>query len=164
MKRPALTLNTTAMLLLTIFLGLLGGHALANRQPWALTCYDCKACGAACALGIDPQGFVAAQLANDPDLPIYATNIRLNVRKALALDPELEITRGERHLPLRQAVTQFGLAPSEEVVTYRMKARHAAALCLECAACEKACVLELPLLRAIRQLKAPQPAGATHAK
>lgn len=152
------------MLLLTVFLGLLGGHALANRQPWALTCYNCKACTAACVLGIDPQGFVAAQLANDPDLPIYATNIRLSVQKAQALDPDLEITREGRHLTLRQAVAQFGLRPSDEVVTYRMKARHAAALCLECAACEKACVLELPLLRAIRQLKTQNPTGAHHAK
>jgi Fe-S oxidoreductase len=155
MKRSWQTLNVSAMVILFIFLGAVIANGFASRQPWALVCYKCKACDNSCILGIDPQGFVDAALAGNPNIYIYTTNVRLPLSSALAMDPAMMVTVGERHVTARSAAEELQLPLQTEVLTYRVQARHAAQLCLRCGACERQCVLGLPLMRIINQLRQP---------
>ncbi|MFB3814772.1 MAG: 4Fe-4S dicluster domain-containing protein [Terriglobales bacterium] len=154
MKRPLLVCNVAGMLIICLFLGTMVVNALVTRQPWSLVCYSCKACNSSCVMGIDPQGFVGAALSGDPQVYVYATNIRLPLAKAVAIDPAMTVSVAGRKYTARDAAEKLHLSPDTEVVTYRVKARDAAAACLRCAACERTCVLRLPLLRMIDQLRA----------
>jgi heterodisulfide reductase subunit C len=154
MRRSLIILNTFALSTTMVYAGLLIVNGLRARQPWAVTCYNCKACTAKCILGIDPQGFVAAALAGNRDIYVYATNIRLQARQAKAMDPDMVVSVGEHRLRASEAVERLG--PEAEVVTYRVRAGDAARLCLDCGACERGCVLGLPLMRMIDQLRKDQ--------
>ena len=151
MKRALVTVNAIAVGATLAYLGWLLVDALRARQPWAITCYDCKACTARCVLGLDPQGFVSAALAGSGDVYMYATNVRLPVRRALEIDPEMLVTVADRHPTAREAAAELG--PDAELVTFKMRARDAARVCFRCGACEKGCGLRLPLLRVIAQLR-----------
>ncbi|ABC80109.1 hypothetical protein [Anaeromyxobacter dehalogenans] len=151
MRRALVAVNALAVGLTLAYLGWLLGDALRAGQPWAVTCYDCKACTARCVLGLDPQGFVSAALAGSGDVYMYATNVRLRARHALEIDPGMLVTVGDRHPTAREAAAELG--PDAEVVTFRMRARDAARACFRCGACEKGCGLRLPLLRVITQLR-----------
>jgi heterodisulfide reductase subunit C len=139
---------------LVLFLLAIVANALASRQPWVLFCYNCKACNSSCILGIDPQGFVDAALAGDPRIYIYTTNVRLRLSKAAAIDPNMVITVAGKKVAAHVALNELHVAPDTEVVTYRVQARNAARFCIQCGACERSCVLGLPLLREIDQLRA----------
>jgi ferredoxin len=139
--------------LLVLFLLAIVANALTSRQPWALFCYKCKACNSSCILGIDPQGFVDAALAGDPHVYIYATNVRLRLSKAAAIDPNMIITVDGRKVAAYAALHELHIAPETEVFTYQVQARNAARFCIRCGACERFCVLGLPLLREINQLR-----------
>lgn len=151
MRRALVTVNALAVGVTLAYLGWLLGDALRARQPWAITCYDCKACTARCVLGLDPQGFVSAALAGSGDVYMYATNVRLLARRALEIDPEMLVTVADRHPTAREAAAELG--PDAEVVAFKMRARDAAQVCFRCGACEKGCPLRLPLLRMITQLR-----------
>lgn len=160
MKRALRILNVAAMIILMLFLGTIVVNGLTSRQPWSLVCYKCKACDNSCVLGIDPQGFVDAALAGDPHIYMYATNVRLNLATAVATDPSMLVSIGDHHVTARAALTELHMMPQAEVVTYRVQAQHAAQFCLRCGACEKQCVLGLPLLRMIEKLR--EPSAASH--
>jgi len=153
MKRGLQLLNVAAMVVLMLFLGAIVANGFASRQPWSLVCYKCKACNNSCVLGIDPQGFVDAELAGNSQVYIYTTNVRLPLAQAAALDPAMLITVEDRHVTARAALDELHIAPQQEITTYRVQARHAAQFCLRCGACEKECVLGLPLLRIIEKLR-----------
>lgn len=144
---------------LAAFLVGIVANALASRQPWTLFCYKCKACNSSCILGIDPQGFVDATLAGDPRVYIYATNVRLKLSQAAAIDPNMVIVTGGKTATAYAALHEMHRSPASEVTTYQVQARDAARFCIRCGACERYCVLGLPLLRAIVALaerKAPK--------
>ncbi|HYG70568.1 MAG TPA: hypothetical protein VD838_23040 [Anaeromyxobacteraceae bacterium] len=151
MRRALVIVNAVAVCATLGYLGWLLTDAIRARQPWVVTCYDCKACTARCVLGLDPQGFVAAALAGSGDVYVYATNVRLSARRALELDPDMLVTVGDYHPTAREAAAELGL--DAELVTFKLKARDAARFCFRCGACEKGCVLRLPLLRVITQLR-----------
>ncbi|MEN6436952.1 MAG: hypothetical protein ABFD97_00035 [Syntrophobacter sp.] len=161
MKRTLIKLNTTMMVVLVLFLLAIVANALASRQPWVLFCYKCKACNSSCILGIDPQGFVDAALAGDPHVYIYATNVKLQLSKAAAIDPDMIVTAAGKKVSARAALDELHISPATEVVTYQVQARHAAGFCFRCGACERACVLGLPLLREISQLRGKEPVDAS---
>jgi len=152
MKRSLVTLNAAMMMILVLFLLAIVANALASRQPWVLFCYKCKACTSSCILGIDPQGFVDAALAGDPRVYIYTTNVRLQLSKAVEIDPDMMVAAAGKKVPAHVALDELHIAPGTEVVTYQVQARHAARFCVRCGACERACVLGLRLLREIDQL------------
>ncbi|MEN6438798.1 MAG: hypothetical protein ABFD97_09460 [Syntrophobacter sp.] len=159
MKWSPVKFNVAIMGILAVFLITIVANALASRQPWVLFCYKCKACDSSCILGIDPQGFVDAALAGDPRVYIYATNVRLRLSKAAAIDPNMVIVTDGGKVTARAALNELRIDPATEIVTYQVQARNAAQFCVRCGACERSCVLGLPLLRAINQLrdqKAPE--------
>jgi ferredoxin len=153
MKRSLVRFNAAIMGALVLFLLAIIANALASRQPWVLFCYNCKACNSSCVLGIDPQGFVDAALAGDPRIYIYTTNVRLALSKAAAIDPNMVIMVANRKVAAHVALNELHIAPNTEVITYQVQARNAAQFCIRCGACERSCVLGLPLLREINQLR-----------
>jgi ferredoxin len=153
MNRSLVRFNAAIMGALVLFLLAIIANALASRQPWVLFCYNCKACNSSCILGIDPQGFVDAALAGDPRVYIYTTNVRLRLARAVAIDPDMIIMVGNHKVAAHVALDELHVAPDTEVVTYRVQARNAAQFCIQCGACERSCVLGLPLLREINQLR-----------
>lgn len=159
MKMSLVKFNAAIMGALVLFVLAIVANALASRQPWALFCYKCKACNASCILGIDPQGFVDAALAGDPRVYIYTTNVRLPLSKAVETDPNMMITTAGRKVSARVALTDLHIAPDTEVITYQVQARDAAQFCIRCGACERSCVLGLPLLREINRLRNLETSG-----
>lgn len=153
MKRSLVILNAGIVSVMVLYLLAFIANPLALRQPWVLFCYKCKACNSSCVLGIDPQGFVDAALAGDPRVYIYATNVRLRLSKAAIIDPNMVIMVANKKVTAHVALNELHVAPNTEVVTYQVQARNAAQFCIRCGACERACVLGLPLLREINQLR-----------
>ncbi len=153
MKWSPVKFNVAIMGILAMFLIAIVANALMSRQPWVLFCYKCKACDSSCILGIDPQGFVDAALAGDPRIYIYATNVRLRLSKAADIDPDMIVVAEGRKVTARAALSELHISPAAEVPTYQVRARDAARFCVLCGACERSCVLGLPLLRAIGQLR-----------
>jgi len=153
MKRSLVIFNSAILSILVLYLLAFIANPLASRQPWVLFCYKCKACNSSCILGIDPQGFVDAALAGDPRVYIYATNVRLRLSKAAAIDPNMVIMVADKKVAAHVALNELHFAPDTEVVTYQVQARNAAQFCIRCGACERSCVLGLPLLREINQLR-----------
>jgi hypothetical protein len=156
MKRELQIVNVAAMSILMLFLGVIVVNGLTSRQPWSLVCYKCKACDNSCVLGIDPQGFVDAALAGNSQIYMYTTNVRLPLATAAAMDPSMLVTVGERHVTALAALNLLHIAPQKEVTTYKVQARHAAQFCLRCGACERQCVLGLPLMRMIEKLRSSE--------
>ncbi|MGO9315955.1 MAG: hypothetical protein ACLQBD_31390 [Syntrophobacteraceae bacterium] len=153
MKRSLVIINAAIISVLVLYLLAFIANPLAARQPWVLFCYKCKACNSSCILGIDPQGFVDAALAGDAGIYIYATNVRLRLSKADAIDPNMVIMVANKKVTAHAALNELHIAPNTEVVTYQVQARNAAQFCIRCGACERSCVLGLPLLREINQLR-----------
>ncbi len=153
MRRSLIVFNSAIVCTLVLFLLAFIANPLVARQPWVLFCYKCKACNSSCILGIDPQGFVDAALAGDARVYIYATNVRLQLSKAAAIDPDMVIMVANEKVPAHVALNELHIAPNTEVVTYQVQARNAAQFCILCGACERSCVLGLPLLREINQLR-----------
>lgn len=153
MKRPLVIINTIGIVLIIGYLSYLGFNAFRSGYPWALLCYNCKSCNAACILGIDPQGFITAAYANDPDIYIYATNIRISLQEAYDRDPGMTMIADDDIITVREALTKRGIPPQTEIITYRMRARDAAKYCLDCGACDKACPIRLPISSIFNHLK-----------
>lgn len=153
MKRPLVILNTIGIVLIVGYLAYLGYNAFRSGYPWALVCYNCKSCNASCILGIDPQGFIEAAYANDPDIYIFATNIRMSLQKAYDMDPAMTLIAGNDIVTAREAIKKRGIPPQTEIITYRMRARDAAKFCLDCGACDKACTIKLPISSIFQYLK-----------
>jgi hypothetical protein len=157
MKRSLMKFNVAIMGALLLFVLAMVANSLASRQPWVLCCYKCKACNSSCLLGIDPQGFVDAALSGDPRIYIYTTNVRLRLSKAAAIDPDMVVTAADKQVSARVALNDLHIAPETEIITYRVQARNAAEFCIRCGACERSCVLGLPLLRQINELRNSDP-------
>jgi len=104
-------------------------------------------------LGIDAQGFISAVNANDPDIYILATNVRMSAKKAYDTDPGIILMLNRKKISVKDALGQSLVQPDTEVVTFKMKAKDAAKVCIDCTACEKICPLHLPLLKIIKDLK-----------
>ncbi len=153
MKQSLARFNAAVIGALVLFVLTIVANSLASRQPWVLSCYKCKTCNSSCILGIDPQGFVDAALANDPRVYIYTTNVRLRLARAVEIDPDMIVIAGGKRVAAHAALEDMRILPETEVVTYRVQARNAAQFCIKCGACERSCVLGLPLLRLINQMR-----------
>ena len=153
MKRKLVIINVIGVTLIVGYLAYLAFNAFRSGYPWALICYNCKQCNASCILGIDPQGFIASAYANDPDIYIYATNIRMTLQKAYNTDPGMTLKAGNDTITAQEALKLRNIPPETEIITYRMRARDAAKICLDCGACDKACPITLPVSSIINHLK-----------
>ncbi len=153
MKRKLVIINTIGIVLIVGYLAYLAFGAFRSGYPWSLVCYNCKQCNASCILGMDPQGFIESAYANDADIYMYATNIRMTLQKAYDIDPGMTLKAGNDTITAREALESRGIPPEAEIITYRMRARDAAKICLDCGACDKSCPIKLPVSSIIRHLK-----------
>lgn len=145
--------NACGIVLAVGFLIYLCANALYSGYPWSLICYYCKKCNAPCVVGIDPQGFITSSYSNDPNVSMYVTNGRLPLGRAMEVDPSM-VVQAEDGRKLSAAVMKgSGVDPGREVLTYRMRAKDAAQLCLSCGACEKACPIGLPISAIVKDLR-----------
>lgn len=142
----------TAALLATILMVMMGNATLA-RHPWAITCYNCKACNLKCPLGIDPSGYVTAALTANPDHMMFATNIGISLKEAAEVDPEMTINHNGTIATARKALFELELPEETEIRVHKMKARDAAAYDLLCSNCQKTCPIDLPIEDIIRDLR-----------
>ena len=152
MKKIFLRINTICYVAIAGFLAVAVVTSLSSGYPWAITCYNCLLCRQTCPLGIDPYGFVTAASANDPNLYIEATNIRLKLEEAVDIDNNMVLSVGKTKLTTRQAVTQ-GIPADTEVTVFKMKVKDAARLCPLCGNCEKPCPIDLPIMEIIEDLR-----------
>lgn len=153
MKRTLIIINSIGVIIILVYLALLYLNAFGSGYPWSVLCYNCKRCNPVCVLGIDPQGFIAAAYSSDPDVYIYATNIKMRLSDAARIDTAMEIiVNGEKTTSAR-ALGEGRVDTDTEIVSYRMKAHDAAAFCLDCGSCERACPLSLPISVIARDLK-----------
>lgn len=152
-SRIARSINTvTAVFLATILMVMIANAAL-TRHPWAITCYNCKACNLTCPLGLDPSGYVTAALTANPDYMMYATKLRISLEEALQVDPGMIINHRGKQLSAQRALSELGLSPKTEVRVYKMRAKDAAQYDLLCGNCQKTCPINLPIEEIIRDLR-----------
>jgi len=152
-SRIARYINTvTAVFLATILMVMIVNAAL-TRHPWAITCYNCKACNSECPLGLDPSGYVTVALTANPDYMMYATKVRISLEEAYQVDPGMIINHRGRLLTSQKALTEAGLSPKTEVRVYKMRAKDAAKYDLLCGNCQKTCPINLPIEEIIRDLR-----------
>ncbi len=146
-------INIFLITIIIVYLGFIGVRAFQSGYPFALICYNCKACDSVCVLGIDPQGFMAASVSNDPNIYIYVTNFRIHAGEAEKMDPDMIIQWNGENISVSSALSRGLVNIDTEVMTFKMRAKDAAAICIECAACERVCPVKLPILDVIRGLK-----------
>jgi ferredoxin len=152
-SRIARYINTvTAVFLATILMVMIANAAL-TRHPWAITCYNCKACNLKCPLGLDPSGYVTAALTANPDYMMYATKVRISLEEALQVDPGMIINHRGRLLTAQKALFELVLPRKTEVRVYKMRAKDAAKYDLLCGNCQKTCPINLPIEEIIRDLR-----------
>ncbi|HNX22711.1 MAG TPA: 4Fe-4S dicluster domain-containing protein [Spirochaetota bacterium] len=153
MKDIIKKINAALFAFIVFYLGFIGFRAFSSGYPFSLICYNCKSCDSVCVIGIDPQGFMAASIVDDPDIYVYVTNYRIYAGEAEKLDPDMIIQTHDRKLSISKALRDGTVTRDSEVITYKMKARHAANICIECAACERVCPVKLPILDVVKGLK-----------
>lgn len=153
MKQKLVIINTIGIVLIVGYLAYLAFDAFRSGFPWALVCYNCKKCNESCILGIDPQGFIESAYADDADIYIYATNIRMTLGKAFSIDPAMVLIADDDMITAREALEKRGISPETEIITYRMRARDVAKICLDCGACDRSCPIKLPISSIFKYLK-----------
>lgn len=153
MKRSFLYLNVACYLAIGVFLAMTVATALESGYPWAVTCYNCMRCRRVCPLGFDPNGFVSAAIADDPHIYISATNVRLQLTEAFALDTSMLLRHVDGRVRTADQWDRLGLRRDTELTVERMQARHAARFCPLCGSCDKSCPIGLPVTKIIEDLR-----------
>ncbi|MFH1402691.1 MAG: hypothetical protein ABIH11_00295 [Candidatus Altiarchaeota archaeon] len=143
--------NVVAFLVIAGILALYSYTAFASGHPWALTCYQCRACNLNCPLGYDVASYMTAAVTNNPDLYMTASNLQLTVREAYDTDSGMTIEYNGERMTAGEAVKKI---PGKTVVEVReLKAKDAARFDPLEGACEKNIPLNLPITDVIRDLK-----------
>ena len=155
MKRFFTWLNIGCYMLILLYIGVMVGTSLSYGHPWAVTCYNCGLCRQSCPIGLDPYGFIAAAIADDPSTLIQAVNVKLLPEEARLLDAAMPLItdKGER-------VDLNNIRPEnllDEVFVERMQTRYAAAYCTLCGNCERLCPIKLPIMDIIRDFRDANP-------
>jgi L-lactate utilization protein LutB len=153
MKRSFLYLNVACYLSIAAFLAISLATALQSGYPWAVTCYNCMRCRRVCPLGFDPNGFISAAIVADARIYIPATNVRLQLAEAHALDTSMLLRHVDGRVRTADQWDRLGLGPDTELTVERMQARHAARFCPLCGSCDKSCPIGLPVTKIIEDLR-----------
>lgn len=132
-----------------------------SGHPWALTCYQCRACNINCPLGYDVASYVTAAATNNPDLYMRATKLQLSLEESYTTDQNMIIEIDGVRMTAKEAVEKDYAADS--VVWVRMlRAKDAAKFDPLCANCESyvvenktitPCPINLPVTNVIRDLR-----------
>jgi len=143
--------NVALYLLATMVLGSIVISAFTSGHPWALTCYQCKACNLNCPLGYDVSMYVAAAATDNPDLYMSASNLQLTLEEAYRTDPEMIVEVDDKTMTAEEAYMEY----SNDTVVWarKLRVKDAAKFDPLCGACEPMCPVKLPITNAIRDLK-----------
>ena len=128
-----------------VFTGFMSGH------PWALTCYQCKACNLKCPLGYDVSLFVVASATNNPNLYMSATNLQLTVEEAYETDRDMLVEVDGKKMTAKEAHEE--LSPDMVVWARKLRVKDAAKFDPIDGYCDSLCPIGLPVTNAIRDLK-----------
>jgi len=128
-----------------VFTGFMSGH------PWALTCYQCKACNLNCPLGYDVSMYVAAAATNNPDLYMSAKNLQLTVEEAYETDRDMLVEVDGEQMTAEEAYKIF--KPDRVIWARKLRVKDAAKFDPVDGFCDSMCPISLPITDAIRDLK-----------
>jgi ferredoxin len=143
--------NVALYFLATIILGSIVINAFTSGHPWALTCYQCKACNLKCPLGYDVSVYVAAAATDNPDLYMSASNLQLTLEEAYGTDPDMIVEVEGNRTTANEAHTMY---PGDTIVWARkLRVRDAAKFDPLEGACESMCPVTLQITNVIRDLK-----------
>ncbi len=143
--------NVAVYVLATLILGSIVIGAFTSGHPWALTCYQCKACNLKCPLGYDVSLYVAAAATDNPDLYMSASNLQLTLGEAYTTDPEMIIEIEGIRMTADEAFNKY---PEDIVVWARkLRVKDAAKYDPVDGYCDPMCPIDLQITEAIRDLK-----------
>ncbi|MEA3255200.1 MAG: hypothetical protein U9Q22_05150 [Candidatus Altiarchaeota archaeon] len=147
--------NVALYLLATIILGSIVINAFTSGHPWALTCYQCKACNLKCPLGYDVSVYVAAAVTDNPNLYMSASNLQLTLEEAYGTDPNMQVSKtymaDNETMTAREAYNKY---PKDTVVWVRkLRVKDAAKYDPLDGACDPMCPVGLKVTDIIRDLK-----------
>ncbi len=146
--------NVALYLLATMILGSIVINAFTSGHPWALTCYQCKACSLNCPLGYDVSVYVAAAVTDNPDLYMGASNLQLTLEEAHRTDPDMLVSKeyGEDEtMTAREAYDKY--ANDTVVWVKKLRVKDAAKFDPLDGACDPMCPVGLRVTDVIRDLK-----------
>lgn len=146
--------NVGLFLLATLILGSIVINAFTSGHPWALTCYQCKACSLNCPLGYDVSVYVAAAVTDNPDLYMSASNLQLTLEEAYRTDPNMLVSKAygaDKTMTAEEAYDEY--ANDTVVWVKKLRVNDAAKFDPLCGACEPMCPINLPITNIIRDLK-----------
>ncbi len=154
MKQFFRYLNVGCYLAILFYVGFVVTSAMGSGYPWVVTCYNCGLCRQSCPVGLDPYGFIAAAMANDPTTLVQAVNVKLLPHEAALLDKAMPmITVDGKRFKAGDLPGLMRERADDEVFVARMQARYAAAYCILCGNCERLCPIKLPIMGIIKDYR-----------
>jgi ferredoxin len=143
--------NVALYVLATVILASIVLNAFTSAHPWALTCYQCKACNLNCPLGYDVSVYVAAAATNNPNLYMSASNLQLTLEEAYITDPEMILEVGGERMTAEAAHREY--ENDTIVLARKLRVKDAAKFDPLDGACDSMCPVKLTITNAIRDLK-----------
>ena len=126
-------------------------ESFSAGHPWALTCYQCKACNLKCPLGYDVSMYVAAAATDNPDLYMSSTKLQLILEEAYLTDPDMIVEINDERMSAGEAYDRY--EPERVVWVRKLRAKDAAKFDPLDGYCDSMCPVDLPITDAIRDLK-----------
>lgn len=151
MEKKLRQFNVGMFMIAALILGALVFTGFQSGHPWALTCYQCKACNLKCPLGYDVSMYVAAAATNNPDLYMSAKNLQLTVEEAYETDRDMLVEVDNEEMTAGEAYTKF--KPETVIWARKLRVKDAAKFDPIDGYCDSLCPISLPVTNAIRDLK-----------
>jgi len=151
MEKKLRQFNVGMFMIAALILGALVFTGFRSGHPWALTCYQCKACNLKCPLGYDVSVYVAASATNNPDLYMSAKNLQLTVKDAYETDRNMKVEMDGKMMTAEEAHKEF--KPDTVVWARKLRVKDAAKFDPVDGFCNSMCPISLPITSAIRDLK-----------
>jgi predicted aldo/keto reductase-like oxidoreductase len=143
--------NVIAFVVIAAVLALFSYTAVSSGHPWAITCYQCRACNLNCPLGYDVASYLTAATTDNPDLYMTAKNLQITLGEALKTDPKMTVEVNGSVMTSLEAAKTYS---NDTVVNVmRLRAKDAAKFDPVEGACERSCPINLPITDVIRDLK-----------
>jgi len=145
--------NVALYVLATVILASIVINAFISGHPWALTCYQCKACNLRCPLGYDVSLYVEAAATNNPDLYMSASNLQLTLGEAYETDPDMIVEIDGKKMTANDAYNSNRYPNNTIVYVRRLRVKDAAKFDPLDGICDAMCPINLHITKIIRDLK-----------